>query len=441
MIRVTARKEITHRRVLQISIPIVISNATVPILGAVDTGVVGQLGLAAPIGAVGLGALILSTFYWIFGFLRMGTVGLTAQAAGKGDQSEVAALLTRGLLIGLGAGLVLMLGQIPLFWLAFKAAPASVEVESLARDYMQIRIWSAPAAIALFAITGWLIAQERTRAVLVLQLWMNGVNIALDLWFVLGLGWGVQGVALATFLAEWSGLALGLWFCKSVFADRLWRVWDQVFHRGRWNQMMRVNTDILIRSLLLQAMFVTFLFMGSGMGDTTLAANQVLMQFLMITSYGLDGFAFAAEALVGKALGAGRRATLRRAALLTTGWAVVVSAGLTVVFWAAGPAVIDLMAKAEDVQDTARVYLPYVIAVPLISVAAFMLDGIFIGATATRDMRNMMLLSFLVFACSILSLVPLLGNHGLWAALLVSFVARAMTLGWRYPALERGVAE
>ncbi|NOR30161.1 MAG: MATE family efflux transporter, partial [Sulfitobacter sp.] len=246
-----ARAVVTHRRVLNIAIPIVISNATVPILGAVDTGVVGQMGLAAPIGAVGIGAIILSALYWIFGFLRMGTVGLTAQAAGHGDDAEVAALLTRGLLIGGLAGLVIILLQIPLFWASFQVSPASAEVEGLARSYMQIRIWSAPAAIAIYAITGWLIAQERTRAVLVIQVWMNGLNILLDLWFVLGLAWGVEGVALATFLAEWTGAALGLWFCREAFGVPAWRDWPQVFDGPRWVNMMKVNGDILIRSLLL----------------------------------------------------------------------------------------------------------------------------------------------------------------------------------------------
>ncbi|MGR3696811.1 MAG: MATE family efflux transporter, partial [Roseovarius sp.] len=247
-----ARDVVTHRRVLKIAVPIVISNATVPILGTVDTGVVGQMGAAAPIGAVGLGAIILSALYWIFGFLRMGTVGLTAQAAGNGEEGEVAALLTRGLLIGAGAGLALMALQWPLFWASFQIAPGSPEVEGLARQYMAIRIWSAPAAISIYAITGWLIAQERSRAVLVLQVWMNGLNILLDLWFVLGLGWGVEGVAIATFLAEWSGAALGLWFCRAAFAGVAWRDWAQVFDGPRWTRMMQVNTDILIRSLLLQ---------------------------------------------------------------------------------------------------------------------------------------------------------------------------------------------
>ncbi len=436
-----AAKEVTHKRVLHIAVPIVISNATVPILGAVDTGVVGQMGLAAPIGAVGLGAIVLSAFYWFFGFLRMGTVGLTAQAAGDGDTAEVAALLTRGLLIGLGAGITVIALQSLLFWGAFRVSPASDEVETLARQYMTIRIWSAPAAISIYAITGWLIAQERTRAVLVIQLWMNGLNIGLDLWFVLGLDWGVEGVAIATFIAEWSGAALGLWFCRAAFQVPAWRDWVQVFDGPRWTRMIKLNGDILIRSLLLEAIFVSFLFMGADMGDVTLAANQVLLQFLMITAYGLDGFAFAAEALVGKAVGARQRLAVRRSALLASFWAGVVSAVAMVAFFAFGPAIIDLMTTAPEVRETARTYLIYMVLVPLTGVAAFMLDGIFIGATRSRDMRNMMAVSFAVYVAAVLTLVPAFGNHGLWAAMLISFVVRGITLGLRYPALERSVVQ
>lgn len=437
--RLSARDVVTHRRVLNIAIPMVISNATVPILGAVDTGVVGQMGLAAPIGAVGIGAIILSALYWVFGFLRMGTVGLTAQAAGHDDHAEVAALLTRGLLIGGLAGLGIILLQLPLFWGAFQVSPASDEVEGLARTYMRIRVWSAPAAIAIYAITGWLIAQERTRAVLVIQVWMNGLNILLDLWFVLGLGWGVEGVAFATFLAEWTGAALGLWFCRAAFSVPAWRDWAQVFDGPRWINMMKVNGDILIRSLLLQAIFVSFLFMGSGLGDVRLAANQVLLQFLMITAYALDGFAFAAEALVGRAMGARQRDVLRRGAILTSGWGLCACAGMTVAFALGGGAIIDLMTTADPVRTEARVYLPYMVAAPLLGCASWMLDGIFIGATRSRDMRNMMAVSFAIYVGSALVLVPWLGNHGLWISLLVSFVARGITLGLRYPSLERAV--
>ena len=437
--KASARDVITHRRVLHIAIPIVVSNATVPILGAVDTGVVGQLGMAAPIGAVGIGAIILSALYWVFGFLRMGTVGLTAQAAGNNDHAEVAALLTRGLLIGSLAGLALILLQVPLFWASFRVSPASSEVEGLARTYMGIRVWSAPAAIAIYAITGWLIAQERTRAVLVIQIWMNGMNILLDLWFVLGLGWGVEGVALATFLAEWTGAALGLWFCRAAFAGPAWRDWVQVFDRPRWINMMRVNGDILIRSLLLQAIFVSFLFLGSGLGDITLAANQVLLQFLMITAFALDGFAFAAEALVGRAMGARQRDILRRSAVLTSGWGVVACVLMTIAFAWGGGAIIDLMTTSFSVRAEARVFLPYMIAAPLLGCASWMLDGVFIGATRSRDMRNMMAMSFMIYVASVIALLPWLGNHGLWISLLVSFVARGITLGLRYPALERSV--
>lgn len=427
---------VTHRRVLRIAIPIVISNATVPILGAVDTGVVGQMGQAAPIGAVGIGAIILSAIYWIFGFLRMGTVGLTSQALGAGNPDEVAALLTRALMIGASGGLLLILLQIPIFWTAFTISPASPEVEVLATQYMQIRIWSAPAAIAIYGITGWLIAQERTQAVLIIQIWMNGLNILLDLWFVLGLGWGVEGVAFATFLAEWSGFALGLWFCRSVFAGPRWRNWVQVFDAARLRVMLVVNTDILIRSLLLEAIFVSFLFIGAGFGDVTLAANQVLLQFLFVTAYALDGFAFAAETLVGQAMGARRRAALRRGAVLTSLWGLIIVGGLAVSFAVAGGAIVDLMATAPEVRATAREFLIYMVIAPPAGVAAWMLDGIFIGATRTRDMRNMMAVSFAVYCAAAAVLVPWIANHGLWMALLISFAARGITLGLRYPAVE-----
>ncbi len=427
---------LTHRRVLNIALPIVLSNATVPILGAVDTGVVGQIGAAAPIGAVGLGATILTAIYWVFGFLRMGTTGLTGQAIGAGDRAEAAALLLRALLIGAAAGAALILLQGPLFGAGFAVSPASPEVEALSRGYLRIRIWSAPAAIALYGITGWLIAQERTRAVLLLQLWMNGLNIALDLWFVLGLGWGVRGVAMATLAAEWSGLGLGLWVCRAAFAAPGWREPRRLFDRDRLRHMGSVNSDILIRSLLLQAIFVSFMLLGAGFGDLTLAANQVLMQFLGITAYALDGFAFAAEAMVAQALGARDPTRLRRAAVMTSLWGAISSAGLALAFALAGGAIIDLMAKSSEVRSEARLFLPYMVAAPLVGWVSWMLDGIFIGATAAREMRNMMLLSAMIYAAAAAVLVPAFGNHGLWLALLVSFVARGATLAIRYPTIE-----
>ena len=427
---------ITHARVLKIAVPIVLSNATVPILGAVDTGVVGQMGAAAPIGAVGIGAIILAAIYWIFGFLRMGTTGLVGQAQGAGDAAEVRALLTRALMIGVAAGVVMILFRAALFAGAFRVSPASAEVESLARDYMGIRVFSAPAAIALYGITGWLIAQERTRAVLVIQLWMNGLNIALDLWFVLGLGWGVTGVAVATFLAEWSGLALGLYLCRDAFRGPDWCDWPRVFDRTRLIRMAKVNSDILIRSVLLQAIFVSFLFLGADFGDVPLAANQILLQFLEITAYAMDGFAFAAEALVAQAMGAQSRAVLRQGAWMTSQWALGVVILLSLSFAVFGGAVIDLMTTAPEVRQVAREFLPYMALAPLAGVAAWMFDGIFIGATRSADMRNMMIISALIYAAAAALLIPAFGNHGLWIAFLISFVVRGITLALRYPALE-----
>ena len=431
-----AETKLTHRRVLAIALPIVISNATVPILGVVDTGVVGQLGEAAPIGAVGIGAIILSAVYWIFGFLRMGTTGLTSQAAGAGDGDEVQALLSRALLIGLIAGAVIVVAQIPIFAGAFWVSPASPEVESLARDYMTIRVWSAPATIALYGITGWLIAQERTRAVLAIQVLMNGVNIALSFYLGLELGWGVTGVAWATFIAEWGGLALGLYLCRDAFAGTAWRSAERIFDMVRLKHMAVVNTDILIRSVLLQAIFVSFLLYGADFGDVPLAANQILMQFLHVTAYALDGFAFAAEALVGQAMGAQARDRLRRSAVLSSLWGGLICVALALSFAVFGGTVIDIMAKSAEVQDTARVYLPYMVAAPIVGVAAWMLDGIFIGATRTKDMRNMMIISAIIYFAAVIPLMAMFGNHGLWLGMLLSFIVRGATLGWKYPALE-----
>lgn len=433
-------RPVTHRRVLAVALPIVAANATVPVLGLVDTGVVGQLGLPAPIGAVGVGAIVLTTLYWIFGFLRMGTTGFAAQALGRGDAEESAAILSRALTIAALGGLLLIVLQVPIFRAAFALSPASAEVEALARTYMGIRIWSAPALIALYAVTGWLIAAERTRGVLMLQLWMNGLNIGLDLWFVLGLGWGVGGVATATLFAEWSGLALGLWLCRDAFATPAWRDLARVIDRARLARFAQVNVDILLRSLMLNAIIVSFVFLGARAGDVTLAANQILLQFVSVTSYALDGFAFAAEAVVGQALGAARRDLFRRGAVLTGVWGAASGLLLAAAFALAGGVVIDAMTTAPEVRIAARDYLLWLVAVPVVGTAAWMLDGVFIGATRTRDMRDMMALSLLVYGAALAVLLPAFGNHGLWLALLVSYAARGTTLAWKYPALERSVA-
>ena len=441
-----ADEPLSHRRVLRIALPIVLSNITVPLLGAVNTGVVGQLGLAAPIGAVGLGAVVLASVYWMFGFLRMGTSGLAAQARGAGDSDEQAAILIRALLIGALAGLGMVAVQGPLIGFALALAPGSAEVEGLARSYLGLRIWGAPATICLYAITGWLIAQERTRAVLGLQLLMNGLNVGLDLWFVLGLGWGVPGVAVATLMAEYSGLGLGLWVCRGGlgWGGPVWgglRIdWHRVADWPSLRRMLAVNSDIMARTVVLQGSFTTFVFLGAGFGDVTLAANQVLMQFLEITAYGLDGLAFAAESLVGQAVGAGSAVRVRRAAWLTSQWGGAGALGLAAGLWLAGPWLIEVISASEAVRAEARDYLPWVVLAPLIGIASWMFDGIFIGATRTKEMRNAMMGSVAVYGLALWLLLPAFGNHGLWGALMVLNLARGVSMALYYPRVERATA-
>ena len=423
----------THGRVLRIAGPIVLSNATVPFLGAVDTAVIGQLGDAASLGAVGIGAVILATLYWAFGFLRMSTSGLAAQAQGAGDQGERSAVLLRALIVGLGAGLALVVAQGLLFAAAFGAAPASDEVEGLAHQYLAIRIWGAPATIALYALTGWLVGLERTRGVLVLQLWQNGLNILLDLWFVLGLGWGVPGVALATLIAEWTGLALALWLARDAFGPVLREALGRLGDRIAIRRMFSASRDIMARTILLQLSFTSFVFLGARFGDVTLAANQVLMQFLEITAYALDGFAFAAEALIGQAIGARSVVDTRAAGRICMQWGFGGAVALALVFALFGPMIIDLMTTAPDVREAARAYLPWLVVAPLIGVAAWIYDGIFIGALMTGDMLRAMLASVAIYVVALLILVPLAGNHGLWGALMVLNATRCVTLWRLYP--------
>lgn len=429
-------QEINDRRVLQIAIPIMLSNATVPILGAVDTAVVGQLGLAAPIGAVGLGAIILTTIYWVFGFLRMGTAGLAAQALGANDKPELSALLTRALIIALGAGAIIIITQFWLFKTAMMLSPASAEVEKLAQSYLSIRIYGAPAAIAIYGITGWLIAQERTRAVFAIQIAMNLLNIILDLVFVLALEMGVEGVAIATLLAEYLGLGIGLVAVRNGFTKGYWRDWGLVFAKELWQKMMLVNRDIMIRSVLLQIAFITFLFKSAELGDITLAANQILLQFLYISAFSMDGFAFSAEALVGQAVGRKSASEFRKATVFSGKWMLFMALFLTFFFLIIGPYLIERMSTNTQVQQAAKHYLWWLLATPLLGLPSWLLDGVFIGATRAKIMRDMMIISLAIYLLTILGLRGF-ENHGLWAAICLFLFARGLTLAVYYPALER----
>lgn len=427
---------ITNRRVLRIAFPILLSNATIPLLGLVDTGVIGQLGSAAVIGAVGIGGVVLSGLYLLFGFLRMGTSGLVAQEYGRGNMRGVSTVLYRALLIAALAGFALIVLQVPLIRGAFHLAPASPEVAEMAETYIRIRIWGAPATIAIYALTGLLIALERTGGLLVLQLWMNGINIALDLFFVLGLGWGIPGIAIATLIAEYAGLALALWMCRAALARNLRPTGGELLNRHELRVMMGMNVDLMLRAVLLQFSFTSFMFLSSGLGDVSLAANQVLLQFMHLTAYVLDGFAFAAEALVGQAIGAKALLRMRRAARLAGQWALGGAVLLALVMSLGGPALIRMIATAPDVQAEAMRYLPWLVLAPLASVASYIFDGIFVGATLTGEMRRSMLISVVLYALTLAILLPVWGNHGLWAALIVMNISRSITMALRYPNAE-----
>tara|TARA_R100000789_G_scaffold14655_6_gene18162 strand:+ start:11369 stop:12706 length:1338 start_codon:yes stop_codon:yes gene_type:complete len=436
----TTPEPITHARVLRIAVPIVLANMTVPLQGVADTAVIGQIPDATPLAAVAVGAALLSTLLWVFGFLRMGTAGMTAQAHGAGNRAEVAALLTRALMIGGAGGLLLIPLMGPIADLGFAYSPATDDVKSLARDYMDIRILSAPAAVAIFGINGWLGAQERTRAMLVLQIWIVSLNVALNLLFVVGWDLGIPGLAWATVCADWTGFALGLWLCRGAFANPAWRDWPRVFDRARLRVMAMVNSDILLRSLMLEAVLLSFIFYYSaGFGVAVLAASHVLLHFIQIMAYALDGFAFAAEAMVGQAFGARALDRLRRAVWLTSLWGFLSNFAFALAFALLGGLIIDGMTKDPEVQQAARRFLPWIVLAPVLGLPAWMLDGIFIGATRTRDMRNMMAISVGIYFVAATLLIPLWGPHGMWAALMIAFIARGVTLGLRYPSLERAM--
>ncbi len=430
---------LTHGRVFRIATPIVLSNATIPLLGAVDTAVIGQLGLSAPIGAVGLGAVILATLYWAFGFLRMSTSGLAAQAHGAGDSAERSATLLRALGIAFGMGLALVAVQLPFFALAFRIAPATDEVETLARTYLGIRIWGAPATLAIYALTGWLVGVERTRAILVLQIWQNGLNALLAIWFVLGLNWGIGGVATATLLAEITALVLGLWLARDAFGTALKPAIARFWNPAALRAMVTASRDIMLRSVILQLSFTAFVFLGARFGNDTLAANQILLQFLSIMAFALDGFAFAAETLVGQAVGQRSVPALRQATRMCMQWGYGGAVVLALGFALAGGPLIDLMTTAVSVRSEARNFLPWLIAAPLIGTACWIYDGIFIGALMTGAMVRSAVQVLALYIPALMLLVPAFGNHGLWAALMVMNLARGVTLHRAFPGIEAGL--
>lgn len=430
-----------NRRVWRLAGPLVLSNMSIPLLGAVDTAVVGRMPDASYIGAVALGSLVFSYLYWGSGFLRMGTTGLTAQALGSGDADEARAVFLRAVLVGAALSIVFVLLRGVIGTSAFSILSAGAEVERLADIYFRTRIWGAPAALANFAVIGWLFGVEKTRHTLVVQLVQNLLNMGLDILFVMGFGWGIRGVAVATVISEYVGLAVGIVFILNA-ANGVGGSWrrDLIADRQRLTHLLRVNGDIFIRTLSLITGFAYFTQQGARMGDITLAANAILMHFQGIQAYGLDAFAHAAEILVGGAVGAGSKDAFRRAVRVSTRWAAGTALVCCLLYAVGGDALIRAMTTIETVREAARAILPWAIVSPIISVWSFQLDGIFLGATRTREMRNGMILALAIFLIAVHTLVPVFGNHGLWLALMVYMASRAGALAAFYPRIVRQVA-
>jgi MATE family multidrug resistance protein len=401
----------------------------------------GHLPDPAYIGGVAIGAVIFDFLFWGFGFLQMSTSGFTAQAQGAGNRVEVQATLIRAMALAVALGLLLILLQVPIVALAFLMMDTSAQVEGLARSYYAIRIWSAPFALANYVILGWLLGQQRAGLILVLQLALNGTNIALDLLFVVGFGWGIEGVALATLIAQVGGIALAFVFVRKALVTRDPSItWSRLADRGRLTALLHVNTNIMIRTLCLIFGFAYFTARGAEMGDLILAANAVLLQFQFVSAYAMDGFSHAVEVLSGTALGRRSRSDFRRAVQVSTLWALGFAVLSALIFWLLGEQIIALFSNIAEVRLTAMEYLPWMIFAPLISVWSFLLDGIFVGTTRSAEMRNAMIASLAVYLAACWLLIPPFDNHGLWLSFMVFMAARMITLGLYLPRLERAIA-
>ncbi len=421
-------------QVMLIAWPIILSNLSTPLLGFVDTAVIGNLGDPALLGAIAVGGMIFSFLYWGFGFLRMGTTGLVAQALGANNRSAASAAFQRAFALGIGIGLVLMVCQYPIASAAFSLIEGSSAVETAGLTYFQIRIWGAPVSLAFLAIMGYLLGCQDTRSILLLQLALNLTNIVLDIVFVVVLDWGVAGAAAATVIAEIVALVTGL--CILVFKTNLTLQTDEpLADRIAIKRMFVVNRDIMIRTLCLIFAFAWFTNEGAAAGDVTLAANAILMQFVSFAAFFLDGYALAAESLVGHAVGRANRQATVLAMRWSLEFAVLNATLLCLLFAGFGTTLIEWLTNSVDVRDASAEFLPWAIAAPLTSVWCYLLDGIFIGATKTPQMRNAMIVSLLIFLASWWLLVPAFANHGLWLSLHIYFVARAVTLLWYLPSV------
>ncbi|PCF95106.1 MATE family efflux transporter [Vreelandella nigrificans] len=420
-------------RIWALAWPIILSNITVPLLGLVDTAVVGHLPDSRYLAGVTLGATLFSFLYWGFGFLRMGTTGLVAQAIGRENDSEVRNLLGQSLIIAGIIGTLLILFGSPLISLGLWLLDGSEAATPLAREYANIRLWSAPAVLANYAILGWFLGQQNSRVTLMILLLTNSINIVLDLWFVIGLGMTSNGVALASVIADYSALAFGGFLVLRQLGHL-----EGTFQRQRllvlsaYSALFNVNANLFVRTLGLLFAMAFFTAQGARQGDTVLAANAVLLQFIMLTSYALDGFAHAAESLVGRAFGRRNWHEFAKTVRATAQFSFWTAAVAALVFALGGNTLIALLTGLDDVRATAANYLPWMVAMPLLAVWGYLLDGVFIGTTAVREMRNSIFIGLAIYLPT-WWLTQGLGNHGLWLAFTLFTLARSIVLiGYYY---------
>ncbi len=439
---------IPYAKIFALAWPASVAASVTPLLGAIDVWALAQSDRPLDIAAVGLASVIFSLAYWSFGFIRMSVAGLTAQAAGAEDETEARAALVRGAAIGGGIGLILVVLQIPIGVLSFKAlavgSEASTDTFAAAREYYAIRIWGAPFALASYAAFGWLTARERTDYLMYISVFMTVLNIGLDYWFVVGFGWGAAGVAAGTLIAEVAGFFACVVFVLMVLRRHggISGSWKhaEFFAIDRLRRTISINFDIFVRTVLLAFSFAWFVQRSGAFGDVVLAANQVLLQLFLFTGLALDGTAIAAETLVGQAMGsrdperglARYQSAVRRTFVI----AGLASFFFVIFYWAASDALIDLLTPEGPIRIATQTYMPWVIISPFMVVIGFQLDGIFIGATRAKEMRDSMIISAPVFLAISLWLVGPFGNHGLWAAFSLYFLLRGATLVFYMPRLK-----
>lgn len=414
-----------NRRILQIAVPSIVSNITVPLLGLIDVSIVGHLGAAAYIGAIAVGGMLFNIIYWIFGFLRMGTSGMTSQALGQRNLDEVTRLLLRSVGVGLLIALCLMLLQYPIQKAAFTFIRTSEEVQRLATLYFRICIWGAPAMLGLYGFAGWFIGMQNSRFPMYIAITQNVVNIAASLCFVFLLGMKVEGVALGTLIAQYAGFFMALLLWLRYYGQLRRRIcWKGLWQKQAMQRFFQVNRDIFLRTLCLVAVTLFFTSAGAAQGEVVLAVNTLLMQLFTLFSYIMDGFAYAGEALAGRYIGAGNRPELHRTVRRLFGWGIGLSVAFTLLYALGGQAFMGVLTNEASVIHEADTYFYWVLAIPLAGFSAFLWDGIFIGATATRQMLYAMFVASVSFFILYYSFHHLLGNHALWLAFIVYLALR-----------------